>query len=81
MKALFKDVGFSDRVFHVIEDVVIPDAFMGCISYKRRVGSSAGLPTSNHSSEKPQITPAKSPKSLQNFLTERWFHCRTNRGT
>ena len=26
MKALFKDVGFSDRVFHVIEDVVIPDA-------------------------------------------------------
>jgi len=37
MKALFKDVGFSDRVFHVIEDVVIPDAFMGCISYKRRV--------------------------------------------
>lgn len=57
MKALFKDMGFSNRVFHVSEDVVIPDAIMGYVSYKRRVGSSAGLPTSNHSSEKPQITP------------------------
>jgi hypothetical protein len=26
MKALFKDVGFSDRVFHVIGNVIIPDA-------------------------------------------------------